>query len=248
MRVVLDLLDELTNTRFSACFTTECGNPDILKSMSTTWNIEDEPIGCPITTGLPFLSWSASSSKLVFLQSREKRVSISWALERDVFSVTTGLPVLSWFGFGFGWVGWEPSACRATSEPNSFIQSCFKEIFGGSRGDVYTFRIQRLQFPSEQLSGYNKLGVYREEWWRSIASDRTSVLSFGASLMSTQLHCVLMFLPCFVHVLCKTRCSQVDRVRILVFLIHRIHMQKEYCLLVAQNLTSRYQSWIDDGM
>ena len=25
------------------------------------------------------------------------------------------------------------------SEPNSFIQSCFKEIFGGRRGDAYTF-------------------------------------------------------------------------------------------------------------
>ena len=43
------------------------------------------------------------------------------------------------FGFGFGLVGWLASACRATSEPNSFIQSCFKEIFGGSRSDVYTF-------------------------------------------------------------------------------------------------------------
>ena len=29
--------------------------------------------------------------------------------------------------------------CRATSEPNSLIQSCFKEIFGRGRGDVYTF-------------------------------------------------------------------------------------------------------------
>ena len=31
---------------------------------------------------------------------------------------------------------------------------------------------------SEQLSAYNKLGVFREEWWRSIVSDRTSNLSF----------------------------------------------------------------------
>ena len=38
-------------------------------------------------------------------------------------------------------------------------------------------RIWLLQFPSEQLSGYNKLGVFREEWWRSIVSDRTSILS-----------------------------------------------------------------------
>ena len=28
---------------FSACFTTECGNPDILKSMFTSLNVKDEP-------------------------------------------------------------------------------------------------------------------------------------------------------------------------------------------------------------
>ena len=27
---------------------------------------------------------------------------------------------------------------------------------------------------------------------------------------------VLMFLPCFMHVLCMTRCIQVDRIRILM--------------------------------
>ena len=32
-----------------------------------------------------------------------------------------------------------PSGCRATSDPNSFIQSCFYEIFGGGRGDANTF-------------------------------------------------------------------------------------------------------------
>ena len=68
---------------------------------------------------------------------------------------TTGLPVLSWFGFGYGWVGWErfacratsPSGCRVTSEPYSFIQSCFKEIFGGGRGDAYTFSYMTSNFP-----------------------------------------------------------------------------------------------------
>ena len=68
--------------------------------MSTSSNGVDEPDGCPITTGLSVLSRPASASlsvslsfskrstnKLVFLQSRGKRVSISWALERDVCSV-----------------------------------------------------------------------------------------------------------------------------------------------------------------
>ena len=30
--------------------------------------------------------------------------------------------------------------------------------------------------------------------------------------------------------------------------VHGIHRQKEYCLSVAQILTSKYQSRIDDGM
>ena len=44
---------------------------------------------------------------------------------------------------GFGWFGWLTSACRATSEPNSFIQSCFKEIFGSCRSDLYTFSLKK---------------------------------------------------------------------------------------------------------
>ena len=91
------------------------------------------------TTGCSVLWWFVSSSKLNFVLSREKRVwgALPWGQ-------TTGLLVLSWFGFGFSWVHWElfacratsPSACRATSEPKSFIQSCFKEIFGGGRSDA----------------------------------------------------------------------------------------------------------------
>ena len=60
--------------------------------------------------------------------------------------------------------GWPASARWAWSEPNSLFHSCFKEIVGGDRGDMYTFRIRLLQFPSEQLSGDNKLGVFLEGW------------------------------------------------------------------------------------
>ena len=87
------------------------------------------------TTALPVLSGFVSSSKLKFVLSREKRV---FAHNGSLRSVMISIWV---------WLGWEPfacratspSGCRATSEPNSFIQSCFKEIFGGGRGDAYTF-------------------------------------------------------------------------------------------------------------
>ena len=52
----------------------------------------------------------------------------------------TGRPVLDnlffWF---FGWIYWESSPLPATSESSYFIQLFSKEIFGGSRGDAYTF-------------------------------------------------------------------------------------------------------------
>ena len=55
-----------------------------------------------------------------------------------------------------------------------------------------------------------------------------------------------MFLPFLMHVPWKTRCIQVDRIKILVVFVHGIHKQKEYCLTVAWILTSKYQCRIDD--
>ena len=46
------------------------------------------------------------------------------------------------------------------------------------------------------------------------------------------IHRVLMFLPCLMHVLCKTWCFQIGRVKVLVFSVQKIHKQKEYRLSV----------------
>ena len=62
------------------------------------------------------------------------------------------------------------------------------------------------------------------------------------------MHCVLMYLPWFMHVLCMTRLVLVDRIRILMIFVHRIHRQKEYCLPVVQILTSKYEFRTDDRM
>ena len=132
--------------QLSACFTTECGNPGILKSMSTSFNIERSWFASRQTTGFTVLSCFVSSFTLKFVLSWEKRVwdaPCSWHMSRQ----TTGFSVLSWSGLGFGCLDWElldcwttsSSGCRAISEPNSFIQSCVKEIFGGGRGDAYTY-------------------------------------------------------------------------------------------------------------
>ena len=66
--------------------------------------------------------------------------------------------------------------------------------------------------------------------WKYVVKNdgiRLSLIELQPFLLSTfdidPIHCVLVSLPCFMHVLCKTRCSQVDRLRILVFLQDAVH-------------------------
>ena len=109
------------------------------------------------------------------------------------------------------------------------------------------FRFWLLQFPCQQLSETRSWECFvKNDSVRSCLIELQSFLQRKVDV--DPIHRFLMFLPCFKHVLCTTRCSQVDRVRILVFCVRRIHKQNEYCLSVAQILTTRYQSWIDDGM
>ena len=113
--------------------------------------------------------------------------------------------------------------------------SCLKEIFGGFF--VYDF----ASFHPDKFRNTISWKCFMEN--DSVRSRLIELQSFSYSKIDVDpIHSVLMPLPCFMHVLCKTRCSQVDRVKILVLLIHRIHKQKEYCLSVAQNLTFQCQS------
>ena len=144
-----------------------------------------------------------STNKLVLLQSKEKRVSISWALERDVCSVSTSLLVL-WIGFGLGWVGclvcWRllveqlldpiPSSNHLSRKSSEAVEVIH-----------ILSRVSFLQFLSEQLAGYTEeLGACGKGWWRSIEFDGTLNPFFWASLMSTQ---YTVF--CFFHAFCMCR-------------------------------------------
>ena len=97
------------------------------------------------TTGLSILCEETNSSW-------KELTSVSW--ERDVFhpsctvlvsSLTTGLTVLSRLGFRIGLFDWKLLDSYSTSdrwtcsELISLFHSCFKEIFGGGRGHMYTF-------------------------------------------------------------------------------------------------------------
>ena len=56
MQVTLDLLHEFANTEVLACFTTACGNPDSLKSMSMSSRCVNKSMDCSLSTGLPVLT------------------------------------------------------------------------------------------------------------------------------------------------------------------------------------------------
>ena len=127
----------------SACFTTVCGNPDTLKSMSisSSWCDQCPPAGRTVLSRSASTSLSVSMSfsrrstnKLVFSQSRETCIDFLSTRTGRLFCHNRSPCSKNWIK-----VGWEPAACRATSGPNSFIQSCFKEVFGGGKGDSYTF-------------------------------------------------------------------------------------------------------------
>ena len=51
----------------------------------------------------------------------------------------TGLTELDNWVLGFGWIRWVSLLLPATSESISHIQLSLEEIFGGVRGDTYTF-------------------------------------------------------------------------------------------------------------
>ena len=142
----------------------------------------------------------------------------------------------------FGWVCWESSLPPATSEPNSFIPLTLKEIFGEGRGDACTFSY--MISPS-----FHHNSLRDTISWECVVKDdcvRSCLIELKSFLLSKfsvdPIHRVLLSVPLFVMVPCKTRCFQVNFVRISVFFVHRIHRRKEYRLYFAQILSSWYQS------
>ena len=216
MRMTLDLLHEFANTEVFCLFHNATCNPDTLKSMSLSSRCVNKPMDCSLSTGLPVLIWAASTfssaslswSKrstntgtllltslpvltLVLLQSNKTRLSISWARETGwLLTLNRSLPVLNNCVFDFGWSCWESSLPPA--EPNSFIQF-YLEIFGGGRGDAYTFSY--MISPSFHHNSFRK-----DDCVRSSLIECESVL-FWASLISTQ----YTVFRCFFHAVCRYR-------------------------------------------
>ena len=185
------------------------------------------------TTCFAVLSWFVSCStknSCCHEKTRLGRSFLEGKQQVSPFYHDLGLIWLAWLGFFFACRATSPSDCRAISEPKSFIQSCAKEIFGGGWSDAKTFSY--YDFSSFHPNNFRDPRSWecsvKNEIVQSCLLELQSFLQNKVDVDPT--HRILMFLPSTMHVLCKTRCFQVDRVRILMFFVKRIHKQKEYCV------------------
>ena len=209
----------LTSSRtrqLSTCFTTECGNPRILKSMSSSFTIDCSWFcvhESRQTTGLSVLSWFVSSSTLKFVRSAQGKL------------VSRSIMIWDWV-----WLAWLWTFGLLHNFSIWFSSNFWTQLFHPIMFQRNLWRVTRC--------------VAEDDCVRSCLIE---LQSFPLSkLYVDAIHSIVMSLPCFPHVLCNTRCFRLDRVKILVFFVHRIHKQKEYSLSVAQHLWSWCQSWIHD--
>ena len=100
------------------------------------------------------------------LSSSKKRINIDllrtgrFCCILHINYVMCDIKDLSRIWFRIGWFDWKlldscPTSDRwACSEPNSLFHSCFKEIFGGSRGDMYTFSYMTSPVSIQTIFGF----------------------------------------------------------------------------------------------
>ena len=160
----------------------KCGNPGIRKSMFTScttvcWWLESSWL----TRGLPVLSWNVSSPTLKVSLSWQERV---WQLSGTLITscVMTDLPLRSRIWFGIGWFDWNFYMTAQLLIVENVLNLLFsihvsKRFLAGMEVACVLFRVGLLQFPSWQLSEYNKLVVFLGGWLHSSESDRMSILS-----------------------------------------------------------------------
>ena len=209
--------------KFSASFTPACDNPGTLKSRSISSNWVS-----------PFLFDLRLRLCLQFVQALTH--NSGWILVHPRVSPFLKIGFLVLVGF----VGC-PCCFQLLLNPILSSNYLWRTSLEEAEVTHILSRMWFLQIPSQQLSRYNKLGVYREGWLHYILFDRIWILYVEQGVIDP-IHRVLVSFPRFLLVPCKL-------VRIFVFLVHGIHSREEYCLsFPVWILSSRYQSWIDDGV
>ena len=252
--------DDFRSFWLSASFTTACNNPELCGLLST----HGSPRSCLICVYVfvcvfvfvcsLYRHWH-TQLWMDFDPPKGLQVLNSFWCLRDqrrlVWSPgwTVAHPRVSPFliiGFlDFGWIRWVSLLLPATSEPNSFIQLSKEEIFGS---DAYTFSYMISPVSITIAFGVqlSRECVVKDDCVRSCLIELQSFLL--SKFYVDTIHSVLMFLPLFLIVPSKTWCFQVNVIRTFVFFVHRTQRRKEYRQSFAQILSSRYQSWICDGM
>ena len=111
-----------------------------------------------------------------------------------------------------------------------WTQFSFPIVFQGDlwwrpRWHVYFFENDFSSFQSNNFRNTIRWKRFMKN--DSVRSNLIELQSFRSSKIDVDpIYCVLMSLPCIVQVLCMTRYTQVDRVRILIVFVHRINRQK----------------------
>ena len=177
-------------------------------------------------------------------------IDCSWLVTAD-----NGFPrsIMIWVWIWLAWLGTYGLLNNFSLwlSSNFWTQFFHPVMFKGNLWKRTRWRIYLLVYDFSNFQPNNFRDTISWECFVKKDSVRSWLIELQSFLQSKvdvdPIHRILMLLPRFVHVLCMTRSVQVDRVRILMVFVHGIHRQKEYCLSVAQILTSRYQSRIDDG-
>ena len=91
-------------------------------------------------------------------------------------------------------------------------------------------RVRCLQIPSWSPSGCNKLGAYRKGWLHYILFGRIWILYVEQAVYRPQYTVSWCLFHVFLSYHAKTRCFQVNLMRIFVFLVRGMHRRKEYRL------------------
>ena len=177
--------------KFSAWFTTPCGNPDTLKAMSISSSCVNKPMDCPLSKGLSVLVWPASTvssaslslstgstdtgtqlwlnddafTVLEFVFSRPNKTSfpISWVNEPDGCSLT-GLPVLDNWVFWF----WLDSLDVFAASSNFWIQFFHPIIF---EGNLWRRSRWRIYFLENDFSRFHQNNFRDTISWECVVKD-----------------------------------------------------------------------------
>ena len=246
LEVLLDEDDSRSSSRarehgsFSACFTTACGNPDTLKSMSTSSLLCQQADGLSTHRSPRACVGAFAAKQDIFFDLLSKQIRWLLTLHKSLRAWKLGF--WSWLGL------LEVFTTSSNFWTRFFHPNIFKE-------NLWRRSRWRIHFLVYDFSSFHQNSFRDTTSWECVVKDdcvRSCLIELESFLLSKfyvdPIHRVFIVLPLFLLVPCKTQCFQVNVIRISVFFVHRIQIRKEYRLSFAQNLSSRYQSWIDDGM